>query len=148
MSGGHDFAIRVYYEDTDAGGIVYHANYLRFAERARTEWLRTQGFDHPSLLKAFGVMFTVRRCDTVFFAPARLDDEIRVATRFNRMEGVRIHLDQTIFLGDRRLASLGVELVLVDARLRPARPPMALRKLFGRAGSDDVSQLGQNSPTG
>ncbi|WP_027134328.1 tol-pal system-associated acyl-CoA thioesterase [Geminicoccus roseus] len=130
MTGVHAMPLRVYYEDTDAGGIVYHANYLRFAERARTEWLRTLGFDHPGLLETFGVMFTVRRCDAVFLVPARLDDELRVETRVARIEGVRIHLDQVVLLGERRLVTVAVELVLVDRRVRPVRPPAALRSLL------------------
>ena len=130
MTGIHRFPVRVYYEDTDAGGIVYHANYLRFAERARTEWLRAAGFDHPRLLETLGVMFTVRRCDILFLAPARLDDEIRVETRFDRLEGARIHLTQNILRTEQQLVRLAVELVLVDRRVRPVRPPTALRVLL------------------
>jgi acyl-CoA thioester hydrolase len=130
MTGAHSLQIRIYYEDTDAGGIVYHANYLRFAERARTEWLRAEGFDHPRLLEEHAVMFTVRRCDAVFLAPARLDDEIRVETRIDRLQGARIHLNQTVFLDDRCLVTLAVELVLVDRRMRPVRPPPVLRYLL------------------
>ena len=65
---------RVYFEDTDAGGVVYHANYLRFAERARTEWLRSVGLTNPQLKSAFGCQFAVRRCSVDFRRPARLDD--------------------------------------------------------------------------
>lgn len=130
MTGVHALPIRIYYEDTDAGGIVYHANYLRFAERARTEWLRAAGFDHPRLLEEHAVMFTVRRCDVVFLAPARLDDEIRVETQIDRLQGARIHLNQAVFLDDRCLVTLAVELVLVDRRMRPVRPSLALRGLL------------------
>jgi acyl-CoA thioester hydrolase len=73
-AGRHRIAIRVYYEDTDAAGIVYHAAYLAFAERARTEMLRRLGLDHRTLRARFGVVFTVRRCLVEYRAPARLDD--------------------------------------------------------------------------
>ena len=130
MSDGHALPIRVYYEDTDAGGVVYHANYLRFAERARTEWLRAGGFSHPGLLEDLGLAFTVRRCDITFFAPARLDDLVQVRTRLLRVQGARIHLEQVIERAAQVLASAAVELVLIDRRLRPARVPAALRSLF------------------
>src|SRR5690606_1374514 len=74
----HRMALRVYYEDTDAGGVVYHANYLRFAERARTEYLRQRGFDHPTLLAAQGGQFVVTRCTIAYRAAARLDDLLTV----------------------------------------------------------------------
>ncbi len=73
----HQFPLRVYYEDTDAAGIVYYANYLQFAERARTEMLRLLGFEHDELRRATGVVFAVRRCSADYLAPARLDDELR-----------------------------------------------------------------------
>ena len=76
----HRLPLRVYYEDTDAGGIVYHAGYLRFAERARTEMLRCLGCDHATL-RALGLIFAVRRCMADFLAPARLDDRLVVETR-------------------------------------------------------------------
>ena len=136
MSGGHRFALRIYYEDTDAGGIVYHANYLRFAERARTEWLRSAGYDHPALLGEFGVMFAVRRCDVVYFAPARLDDEIRVETNLAGVRGARIGLAQVIWRDEQRLVTLAVELVLVDRTLRPCRLPKALQAVLGGPSSE------------
>lgn len=126
MTGVHRFGVRIYYEDTDAGGIVYHANYLRFAERARSEWLRDVGFDHPGLLERFGVMFAVRRCDMLFLAPARLDDELSVETRAAGIQGARIRLEQVVLRAEQRLVTLLVELVLVDRRMRPSRLPPAL----------------------
>ena len=81
VSGGHRHAIRVYYEDTDAGGVVYHANFLRFAERARTETLRELGIPHAEMTRQFGLMFMVRRVKLDYLAPARLDDLIVVVTR-------------------------------------------------------------------
>jgi acyl-CoA thioester hydrolase len=76
----HELAVRVYYEDTDAAGIVYHANYLKFAERGRTELLRSLGFDHRRLAQAHGLVFAVARCAIDFMRPARLDDLLHVRT--------------------------------------------------------------------
>ena len=135
MIGEHSHSIRVYYEDTDSGGVVYHANYLRFAERARTEWLRVAGFDHPTLLADFGVAFTVHRCEITFLAPARLDDELVVRTSMTGTQGARIRLQQVVARAAQPLASLLIELVLVDRRMRPVRPPKALRSLFSTAAS-------------
>ena len=133
----HRLALRIYYEDTDAGGIVYHANYLRFAERARTEWLRDLGFDHPALLDRLGVMFAVRRCDATFLAPARLDDEVEVLTSLDRIQGPRVHLDQVVTRSAQRLVTVAVELVLIDRRLRPCRPPGELKRALEAAASPD-----------
>ena len=77
----HVYPVRVYYEDTDAGGVVYHSNYLRFAERARTELLREAGIDHVTLMTENGLMFAVRRCEAEYVKPARLDDALEVRTR-------------------------------------------------------------------
>lgn len=79
-AGPHRYAVRVYFEDTDAGGIVYHANYLRFAERARTEALRERGIPHSELLARFNLMFVVRRAKLDYQRPARLDDSLIVLT--------------------------------------------------------------------
>src|SRR3954466_3255692 len=79
--GQHRYAVRVYYEDTDAGGVVYHATYLRFAERARTEALRDLGIPHSQLVAEHGVMFMVRRIKVDYLGPARLDDSLVVVTQ-------------------------------------------------------------------
>ena len=77
----HRFPVRVYYEDTDAAGIVYYANYLKFAERARSEWLREIGGDEAKAMKASGLLFVVRRCEIDYLQPARLDELLEVTTR-------------------------------------------------------------------
>ena len=79
--GDHVFFVRVYYEDTDAGGVVYHSNYLRFAERARTEFLREAGIDHITQMAENGLMFAVRRCEAEYVKPAQLDDALEIRTR-------------------------------------------------------------------
>jgi acyl-CoA thioester hydrolase len=127
----HEFPLRVYYEDTDAGGIVYHANYLRFAERARTEWLRALGLDHPTLLARQGCLFAVRRCRIDFRQPARLDDALVVRTRVAALGGARLGLLQEVRRDGRPLVTLEVELALVGTGLRPRRLPAELRRLLG-----------------
>lgn len=118
----HLLPVRVYYEDTDAAGIVYHANYLKFAERARTEFMRELGLDHGTLRRRYGLVFAVARCVVDFLAPARLDDCLTVATRVLKLSGVRLRLEQTVRREDAVLARIEVTLVLLGADdLRPKR---------------------------
>lgn len=93
----HHFPIRVYYEDTDAGGIVYYANYLKFAERARTEMLRDAGISQTTLRDDTGCQFIVRRCEIDYLRPARLDDRLLVVTRIVELRGARLMVAQTIY---------------------------------------------------
>jgi acyl-CoA thioester hydrolase len=122
-AGVHRIGIRVYYEDTDAAGIVYHAVYLAYAERARTEMLRCLGLDHGALRARFGVVFTVRRCVVDYHAPARLDDLLLVETRIARVGGASLDLEQRILCAQRLLARLELRLALLGADLRVARLP-------------------------
>ncbi|MFO8155655.1 MAG: tol-pal system-associated acyl-CoA thioesterase [Pseudomonadota bacterium] len=92
--------VRVYYEDTDAGGVVYHANYLRFMERGRTEWLRALGFDQRRMAEEQGVVFAVRRATTEFIVPAVLDDELLVLTGIGRRARVSMTFEQRIIRQD------------------------------------------------
>lgn len=119
----------MYYEDTDAGGVVYHANYLKFAERARTELLRLFGLDHPRLAREEGAAFAVRRCAIDYLAPARLDDVLEVRTRLLGLRGASIDLGQRVCRGGDGavLAELEIRLVMLDRRLRPVRLPAPLR---------------------
>ncbi|HET6521274.1 MAG TPA: YbgC/FadM family acyl-CoA thioesterase, partial [Geminicoccaceae bacterium] len=121
--------MRVYYEDTDAAGIVYHANYLKFAERARTELLRLLDLDHVGLGREDGGAFAVRRCTIDYLAPARLDDLLEVRTRLLRLGGATLDLSQRVCRGDdgAALAALELTLVRLDGRLRPLRLPRRLR---------------------
>ena len=123
----HSLTLRVYYEDTDAAGIVYHANYLRFAERGRTEMLRAAGFDHPDLLARAGGRFAVVRCTMDFLAPARLDDLLEVVSEDAGGSGARLALTQTVARAERALCRLRVELAFLGPDLRPRRLPPALR---------------------
>lgn len=124
--GEHRLPLRVYYEDTDAVGVVYHANYLRFAERARTETLRCLDLEHSSMRARFGLAFTVRRCVVDYLAPARLDDRLEVHTRLLRLGGASIDLEQRIVRDQRLLVRMDVRLALISSTLRAARLPQAL----------------------
>ena len=86
----HEFPVRVYYEDTDMAGIVYHANYLKFIERARSEWVKGMGIDQNALREHEGVVFVIRRIEADFRASARFDDELVVQTRVQSVSGVRL----------------------------------------------------------
>jgi acyl-CoA thioester hydrolase len=125
-AGVHRIRIRVYYEDTDAAGIVYHAAYLEFAERARTEMLRCLGLDHGTLRARFGLMFTVRRCVVDYRAPARLDDLLEIRTRLVRLGGASLDLEQLVLRAPELLTRLDVRLALLGADLRVARLPRDL----------------------
>jgi len=129
-AGAHVFPCRVYYEDTDAGGIVYYANYLKFAERARSELLRDLGSDNTRLLNDHGVMFAVRDCTVSYHEPARLDDALEVVTRILRIGGASFSAAQRVERSGRLLADLKVRLACLDTHGRPARMPEELRLAF------------------
>jgi acyl-CoA thioester hydrolase len=131
-AGVHRIRVRVYYEDTDAAGIVYHAAYLEFAERARTEMLRCLGLDHAGLRDRLGLVFAVRRCAIDYLAPARLDDLLELETRLLRRGGASLALEQRVLCQGRLLARLDLRLVLLDADLRVARVPRELVVAFER----------------
>jgi acyl-CoA thioester hydrolase len=123
----HRFAVRVYYEDTDAAGIVYYANYLKFAERARSEWLREIGAAEAEALRASGLLFVVRRCEIDYLQPARLDDLLEVATRVTGFAGATLALEQTVRRDGADLVVMNVTLACLNSAGRPARLPVALR---------------------
>ncbi|MGF1625243.1 MAG: tol-pal system-associated acyl-CoA thioesterase [Alphaproteobacteria bacterium] len=123
----HLFRLRVYYEDTDAAGIVYYANYLRFAERARTEYLRDAGVDQRTLRDRDGLLFAVRRCEIDYLLPARLDDSLEVMSRVVALQGASVTMQQTVMRAAEILAQLSVRVACVDGAGRPARMPGWLR---------------------
>ena len=123
----HRFPVRVYYEDTDAAGIVYYANYLKFAERARSEWLREIGGGEAKALKANGLLFVVRRCEIDYLQPARLDELLEVSTRVTGFAGATLDLDQTVRRYDTDLVVMKVTLACLNTAGRPARLPATLR---------------------
>jgi acyl-CoA thioester hydrolase len=123
----HRFALRVYYEDTDLAGIVYYANYLRFIERARTEFVRARGVDQRALKEAEGIVFAVRHLEADYLAPARFDDELVVETRVEAMTGARLVLRQDVTRAGATLFSALVTLVALTETGQPARLPANIR---------------------
>lgn len=138
----HVLAIRVYYEDTDAAGIVYYANYLKFAERGRTEFLRLAGIDQSRLREERGLFFAVRRAEVEYLRPARLDDVLRIETQLTDMTAVKIDALQTISRAEEELARVRMRVVCLKVDGRPARMPKDIAARFqsyvrplGEAGS-------------
>lgn len=119
-----NWMLRVYYEDTDAGGIVFYANYLKFFERARTEWLRAAGVNQQQMLAQYQAMFVVKSTAVEYHAPARLDDEIRIAVIVERLGRASVQFIQQAWCGDRLLCSGKIKVGCVDAlSLRPSAIP-------------------------
>lgn len=128
----HRFPIRVYYEDTDAAGIVYYANYLKFAERARTEMLRAAGIGQRAIHDATGVAFAVRRCSVDYMAPARLDDLLEVRTRITELRGASIEAEQIVVRDNEQLVRLNVMLVCVSSGGNARRIPKPVLQAFAQ----------------
>lgn len=124
--------LRVYYEDTDAGGVVYHARYLAFAERARTEALRTGGVPHAELVRDHGLIFVVRRAEMDYLRPARLDDEVVVLTGPWVARGASVEVQQRFEVGGILAAKLETKLACIrTVDGRPARIPERWRVALG-----------------
>ena len=128
----HRFEIRVYYEDTDLAGIVYYANYLKFIERARTEWVRGLGIDQSRLKSETGIVFAVRRLEADYLTPARFEDLLTVETRLVEIGGARITLEQEVRRGETACFGARVQLVALSGTGRPARLPAKLREVLAR----------------
>ena len=121
------FQVRVYYEDTDAAGVVYYANYLKFMERARTEWMAALGFPLAAFEREHGVVFVVHRCEIDFRLPARLNDDLVVTVEGVQRGASRLVARQDVRRGDNLLTEARVTLACIDAtRWRPVRMPAAL----------------------
>jgi acyl-CoA thioester hydrolase len=125
--GAHVLPVRVYYEDTDAGGVVYHARYVVFCERARSDCLRLLGVNQSELPDLF---FVVRRMTCDFLKPARLDDLLEIRTRFTGFAGARIELAQQVMLNGNSVFRAEVTIALVDGRGKPRRLPAGLARRF------------------
>lgn len=135
------FAIRVYYEDTDASGVVYHANYLRWFERARTEWLRGFGFDQERLLREAAVGFTLASIQVQYLLPARLDDELLALTRVTAVGKASIRFEQEIQYARSPADVLARAAVRVGCvgipDFRPRRMPTALEQVLNKEFAHD-----------
>lgn len=123
----HQFDLRVYYEDTDFGGIVYYANYLKFIERARSEWVRELGIDQIALKDQQKIVFAVRRVEADYLAPARFEDELTVFTRVLSSSPARLKLNQVVRRGEVKLFEAIVTLVALGPSGAPVRLPEPLR---------------------
>lgn len=125
--------VRVYYEDTDTGGVVYYANYLRFCERARTEALRAGGIDHHRLTTEYGIALVVRHVEADYLGGSILDDLLQVNTRITNMSAASIRFEQHILRGEELLFKAVVTIACLDARRwRATRIPPFLRTLLER----------------
>ncbi|MHA6326053.1 tol-pal system-associated acyl-CoA thioesterase [Roseivivax sp. CAU 1753] len=124
----HSFPVRVYYEDTDMAGIVYYANYLRYIERARSDWVRGLGIDQNAMRERDGVVFVVRRVEADYIAPAKFDDALTVRTVTRAVTGVRLIMGQEVWRGETLLFQAEVVVVCVTAHGQPARLPANIRQ--------------------
>lgn len=133
MSYHHDLPVRVYYSDTDAGGIVYHAAYLDFAEHGRTEMLRDLGYPHNDMIAETGALFVVRRIEIDYLAPALHDDVLNVRTVVDAVGKTSVTLKQTIMRDGKALVELVVTLVCMNDRGRATRIPEKALAIFNKA---------------
>lgn len=124
----HTHNLRVYYEDTDAGGVVYHTNYLSFMLRARTEWLRGLGFDYIQLEREHRLVFAVKSCSIEYVAPARLDDWLEIESKITGMGAATLDFAQTIRHEGQVMVEGTVKLVTLDTSGKVLRMPSALRE--------------------
>ena len=125
------FPIRIYYEDTDAGGIVYYANYLKYAERARTEFLRHLGINQEEMLKTLGQGFVVRDCHISYKSPAKLDDALNITCKVTELKGVSLKMEQKLYRGDTILSEIEISLVFLSLpSMRPTKIPSEIISLL------------------
>ncbi len=136
VNGVHRFPVRVYYEDTDFSGVVYHANYLKFLERARTELIRELGMDQKAMFDAEGgpTHFVISGMRIYWKMPARMDDLLTVETRLGKLRGASVTLEQVILRGQDLLLTASVDIVHV-ASGRPVRMSAAMHEAFRGAGA-------------
>jgi acyl-CoA thioester hydrolase len=123
----HQFELSVYYEDTDLAGIVYYANYLKFIERARSEWVQTLGIDQMRLKAEHGVVFAVRRIEADYLLAAKFGDRLQVNTRVLDVTGARMRLEQTVQRGQERLFDAIVTLIALTESGKATRLPAEFR---------------------
>ena len=125
------FPVRIYYEDTDAGGIVYYANYLKFAERARTEYLRHLGINQENMLKEQDIGFVVRECHIRYKSPAKLDDALNITCRVTEFKTVSLTMEQKLYRGDTVLAEIEISLVFLSlSTMHPTKIPKEITNLL------------------
>ncbi|MCA0873180.1 tol-pal system-associated acyl-CoA thioesterase [Seohaeicola saemankumensis] len=125
----HTYNVRVYYEDTDMGGIVYHANYLRYIERARSDWVRRLGNDQNAMREA-GIVWVVRKLEAEYLATAKFEDELTIETEMVDLSGVRLTMSQLVRRGDTPIFKATVTAVCMNAAGKPVRLPAEIRALL------------------
>lgn len=136
MDTAFNYPVRVYYQDTDTGGVVYHATYLNFMERARYEWLRELGFEVDGMIHSHKMIFLVRSLNIEYFKPALLDDLLQVTVQVSEIGRSRITLQQQVLREDGLLVSATVHVVCVGAEtLRPISVPLPLRQKIEKTSS-------------
>lgn len=120
--------VRVYYEDTDSGGVVYHANYLNFMERARTEWLRSLGYEQTNLKDELGVLFVVRELSIIYQRPAKFNDELNVECSLHKISRSSLQFEQVIKRGTETMSKALIGVVCIDADLfKPVSIPAQMK---------------------
>lgn len=122
MAGDFSLPIRVYYEDTDAGGVVYYANYLKFMERARSEWLRSLGFEQDELRNIQGILFAVHSATLAFHKPARFNDMLTTTLAIHKCGGASMEFKQAVLREDDIICSAEIKIACVDAETFLPRP--------------------------
>ena len=132
MSKIYKTAYRVYYEDTDAGGVVYYANYLKFSERARTDMLREMGLLQSELINEKDILFVVRKVEMDLFKPAKLDNLLEIETEIIEIGAAVIFIKQNIFFEKIKLSTINVKLAVINGKLRPVRLPLDIKNLFSK----------------
>ena len=125
----HRFPVQVYYEDTDMGGVVYHANYLKFIERARSDYVRQLGNDQNAMREA-GIVWVVRRITAEYLSTARFEDQLMIETEVTAVSGARLSMGQRVLRGDKVIFTAEVEAVCMNAKGRPVRLPAEIRALL------------------
>ena len=124
--------IKVYYEDTDSGGVVYYANYLKFLERARTEAIISLGYSNKKLLDEYGILIIVKSCKINFIKPARLEDKIHVYSKVNSLKKVSFIMNQSIRLKNQNLVEAEIRLAIVNKNGKPSKIPEVLIKKLSK----------------
>ena len=126
----YSFQLRMCFQDVDGEGIVYHANYLNYAERARTEWMARQGLTNQQVMDS-GIAFVLRRAEIDFISPARLDDIISVDVRIKEIKNASVLMEQNITVDGNKKVTISLQLAFVDTKtLRPTRIPPDMKKIF------------------
>lgn len=145
----HRLRIRVYYEDTDVGGVVYYANYLKFCERGRSDFLRLLGIDQVVLMEGGDpTFFVVRRAEVDYLRPARLDDVVEVVTELTELRSAALTMNQVIHRGDQVLARAKILVAAVSGDGRPRRIPAHIRHIFNMLVCSDAPSPGQELAEG